>query len=346
MLCMLGMRELPFWSWKVKKKEQLLHPQLHQHYPAGAWGDALHAGDAGAAFWSSKVKKKRQPLHPQRYQHHAAGAWGDALHAGDAGAAFLVFESQGKKAAFASPVTSIILQVPGVMLHAGDAGAAFLVLESQEKRQLLHPQRELPFWSWRPGNKGSFCIRSFTSIILQVTWGDALHAGDEGAAFLVLESQEKQAAFASPQLHQHYPAGAWGDALHAGDAGAAFLVFESQEKRLLHAQSRAGKKAAFASPALPASSCKCGVMLCMLGMQELPSWSWKVKTKCSFCIPSHQREKRQLLHPQLYQHHPASAWGDALHAGDAGLPFWSWKVKKKAAFASPASPASSCKCLA
>ena len=55
-------------------------------------------------------------------------------------------------------------------------------------------------------------------------------------------------------------------------------------------------------------------------------------------------ETRQLLHPQLHQHHPAGAWGDALHAGDAGAAFFG-DPGKKAAFASPASPASSYKCL-
>ena len=54
-------------------------------------------------------------------------------------------------------------------------------------------------------------------------------------------------------------------------------------------------------------------------------------------------ETRQLLHPQLHQHHPAGAWGDALHAGDAGAGLGD--PAKKAAFASPASPASPCRCL-
>ena len=57
MLCLLGMQELPFW---FLKKRQLLHPPLHRHHPAGARGDALHAGDAGAAFLVVECREKRQ----------------------------------------------------------------------------------------------------------------------------------------------------------------------------------------------------------------------------------------------------------------------------------------------
>ena len=88
-----------------------MHPQLHQHHPAGAWGDALLAGDAGAAFLVFECWKKRQLLHPPLHQHHFAGARVDALLAGDAGTAFLVFECREKRHRF----TGIILQVSGVM---------------------------------------------------------------------------------------------------------------------------------------------------------------------------------------------------------------------------------------
>ena len=77
--------------------------------------------------------------------------------------------------------------------------------------------RGLPFWSSIVVEKGSFCIPSFTSIILRVP----------GVMLCMLGMQER------------------GDVLHAGDAGTAFGLRMS------------GKKAAFASPASPASSCRC-----------------------------------------------------------------------------------------
>ena len=75
------------------------------------------------------------------------------------------------------------------------------------------------------------------------------------------------------QLHQHH--------LHV--PGVMLCMLGMQE--LPFGLRMLGKKAAFASPASPASSCRCpaGVMLCLLGMQELPFWSSNVGKNSSFC---------------------------------------------------------------
>ena len=98
--------------------------------------------------------------------------------------------------------------------HVGETLALLRLSAGLAPRSRMLGMWGLPFWSSMVVEKGSFCIPSFTSIILQVP---------------------RVMQLLHPPLHQHHPAGARGDALLAGDAGTAFLAFECREKRqLLH----------------------------------------------------------------------------------------------------------------
>ena len=66
-----------------------------------------------------------------------------------------------------------------------------------------------------------------------------------------------------------------------------------------------------------------GVMLCMLGMQELPFWFLNVGKKGSFCIPRFTGIILQVPGVMLCM------------LGMQELPFWSSNVGKKGSFSIP-----------